>query len=172
MGSVLQAGVVRIILADQANRPASSGNTISENLDLGKFGWTLSRALSGYIQPRNTTSPTPRNCRDRPGRPRHVGSAPDCCCVPSSHRLPRSAPWLRTDTVIISKISETCVYAYGDKPIRYRINGRAKKLLHPIISVFNPFMVTINCNFYNDLCILAAKIEALNLSDGILKNEQ
>jgi len=30
-------------------------------------------------------------------------------------------------------------------------------------------MVTINCNFYNDLSILAAKIEALNLSDGILK---
>ena len=35
--------------------------------------------------------------------------------------------------------------------------------------MFNPLLVTINCNFYNDLSILAAKIEALNLSDGILK---
>jgi hypothetical protein len=31
--------------------------------------------------------------------------------------------------VIISKISETCVFAYDDKPIRYKINARGKKVV-------------------------------------------
>jgi hypothetical protein len=33
------------------------------------------------------------------------------------------------NVVIISKISETCVYVYDDRPIRYRINRRGKKVI-------------------------------------------